>query len=99
MASSAGTLNARDIIEIISACRKNGVGHFDFNGLTLRFLEMPPEETKLFEPDDPEAVRARFEHDLKFNEAQTREEELENLRLSNPLEYEELIARQELADA
>lgn len=88
-------LYTKDIVEIIKACRKEGVAALDFGDLHLRFAESAAETVKLkgIRPDPVTEARR-----IPEMEIQVREHELEELRLRDPYEYEQLVAQNELTN-
>ena len=81
------------IIELIKACRDNGVRQFEHAGLKLSFdAQLQEVRTTIVDPmmhADPIAMKDQLER----AELQAKEEELERLRLEDPLAYEELVHR------
>jgi hypothetical protein len=68
------------------------VRHFEFQSLKLNFD--PPVEVKSVHvfPENPEQVA----RDTEYEELRLREETLANLRLSDPLQYEELMRHNDM---
>lgn len=75
-------MTTTEIIDVIKACKEAGVNKFEHAGLKLDFQGMA-----LAGPAD-DATQKKL---LAEREFRIKEEQLENLRLSDPLAYETLI--------
>lgn len=77
-----------EVIKIIKACREQGVSEFSLGELKLSFgaasEAVPPPPPNLPNPEAEAQAFAQHEADLK-------QERLEELKLSDPYEYEQLI--------
>lgn len=80
---------ATDIIQLIKACRKQGVCDFSLGELKLSFGAPKDKGT----PTLPNPAPSEKEEDelLLQKECELKQEKLEELRLSDPLAYEEMI--------
>lgn len=83
-------MTSTEIIEVIQACRNLGVRHFEGNGLKLEF-GLPPEAApqKVVGIEDPAAAQRAIDE----GELRVKQELLDNLKLEDPYEYEQLIAQ------
>lgn len=83
-------MQLNDVLQIIKACRAEGVSKLRYGELELELGAAP---TPTF-PEDPQLAKSN----LLENELRVKESDLENLRLEDPLQYEELIRSRELED-
>lgn len=90
-------LSVKDLCEIIKLCRKSGVVEFEHDGLRLRLgNEVPQEPPRPMTPAEREKQKLDEAKALLENERRVRLEQLDTLKLTDPEEYEALIARGEL---
>lgn len=90
-----------EIAAILKSCRENGVAQLKVGNFSASFLPpepKAPEAATLTPEQQAEAERLEREA-LEENEKRLREDQLANLRLSDPEAYEELVNRGELIDA
>ncbi len=94
-------LKTEDVCRILEACAKNGVTEIKLGTLVARF-DRPvkaPEQALVAAPAQVSAEQAKIEEEAHLkNELSFREEQLAELRLTNPKLYEELVASGELTD-
>lgn len=74
-------MNTNEVIEVIKACKEAGVAAFEHGALKLSF-----QSAAIAQPD-PVAEKSN----LRQREFALKEEQLENLRLTDPLAYETLV--------
>lgn len=88
-------LSVKEVVEIITACRKQGVLALSFRGLKFRLGEVSGGGFKRKAPrPDPETEKRR----IAGMESRLKEDELAELRLRDPFEYEQLIQQNELTN-
>lgn len=92
--TNSNDLSTVDVLEIIKACRKNGVAAFSHRGLKFRLMgddgfSQPLRPQKRLSPAEEERRLPEMEMRLK-------QQDLGELRLRDPYEYEQLIEQQEL---
>lgn len=84
---------ANDIIKIISACRKFEVSELELEGLKLKFGESKPRITIKDLPSlpelSPEVAKRERKKELEQMEDDAQVEALEQLKLEDPLAYEQ----------
>lgn len=94
--------SVNELCEIIKTCRKYGVADVQIADLKLQFASHDPQSPEARPVRLTKEQKAKAEaierENFEDNEARIREEQLEYLKLSDPLAYEELIARGELGD-
>lgn len=107
MVTKSKGLVAAEICLIIESSSKHQVSVLKFGDLYLRFgPQASPQETVMMpEPSTPGVEIPEPDH-AKINEATLRSEEaelrlfqIEELKLTNPLEYEELVRNEGIEDA
>jgi hypothetical protein len=94
-------LKISDIIKLIKTCKEQGVQNLDGFGLKLAFFENAShkvEEDVKIEEVPSEVVEVRKKEDLELNEIELKMEKLADLRLTDPYQYEQLIALDELGE-
>jgi len=94
---------SEDICEIIKTCGDSGVITFECDGLRLSFQDRKEEvknTTIPYSPGQVEAIPKILDEDslIKQDEMNVKEDELAELRLRNPFEYETLLAERELEE-
>ena len=89
-------LNSTDIVKIIGACGKNGVASLEFQGLKLYFdqrletVENSAGWEEVVIPRNVVEVKEKIEdNDETEHRDPVTEEEIEELKISNPLGYME----------
>lgn len=75
-------LTASEIIKIIKQAKRLGVSHFQLGELKLRFGDA----AQIVKANPENEISAREEH-----ENEIKSEQLENLRLSDPFTYEQMM--------
>lgn len=95
-------LTSKDICNIIKQCSYSGVTHFNFGDLQISFKQsqLKAEENSITPGTEilgDELSQAEETATIQ-NEVQTREEQLEEMLLTDPLQFEELIRNGELED-
>lgn len=102
MASEGFT--AKEVVELIEACRKNGVEVLNYLGLSLKMdrpdVEVQPEKPYLGEPYTPDQDEDELAH-LSEEEKNELANELRDYELltSDPIAYEQSMIDAELAIA
>lgn len=94
-------LTSQNICEIIKQCGNSGVVKLDFNELHVSFQVRKDDCYDCLHMKSPGQVTAISpvldEYDLlRQDEAIAKEEELSEMRIQDPMQYEELLAQQEL---
>jgi hypothetical protein len=91
---TTASLSSSDIIDIIRASYESGVRELEFQGLRVSFEEKPKplEMVITAAPHTPESL----ERDLEENEFEVKQKMLDELMISDPLKYEELLTQGEL---
>lgn len=87
-----------EIQAILKSCRESGVTQLKIGAFSVSFLLPEPKAPEAATPT-PEQIRAAKEYEgqlFEQNEQRIREEQLLNLRLSDPEAYEDLVNRGEL---
>lgn len=79
-------LTATEVIRIMQACRKTGVHDFSLGELKLSFGPKP-EPTAADNPPD----LVQNEEDLRERELELKQSQLDELRISDPYAYEQMI--------
>jgi restriction endonuclease Mrr len=90
-----------EIQAILKTCKDSGVGQLQIGTFKVSFLPAEPKTPEAATPT-PEQIRAAKEYEAQVfeeHEKRIREEQLSNLRLSDPEAYEDLVNRGELTDA
>lgn len=81
---------AEDVLKIIRTCKKQGISEFSLGELKLSFGPKPVHEPVIpYNPSDPE----REKELLADRELEIKQAMLDDLRLSDPYEYEQLICK------
>lgn len=75
-------MTTTEILQIIEGCKGAGIAEFSHDGLNFKFLRQQDAV------EDPVITKKQLEE----NEFRQKMAELENLRLTDPLQYEELLA-------
>jgi hypothetical protein len=94
------SLTVEDICAILGSCDKNGVAALKFGDLQVEFFDKQP-ETSVAHTSAPEiaAEQSKIHNSaLVEEEIRTREQQLEELFLTDPLEAERLLAKGDLED-
>lgn len=78
-------MTATEILEVLKMCRELGVTHFEGNGLKLEFGQ---KEAPILGVEDAKASQRSIDE----TEIRIKQEELENLKLTDPYTYEQIIA-------
>lgn len=100
--TSGSGYSVAEICEIIASCRKNGVVTLKLPQIELDFgVSLPSEGAPAPKLTKKQAATAKANEEaaLRANEFKTRMDQLEYLRLADPVEYEALVARGELEHA
>lgn len=86
-------MTTNEIISLIDKCAERKVLNFKLDGLEFSFgLAAEPERTAPLQPVDPKVEQEAIEELAEI----ARQTQLDNLRLSDPLQYEQLIAENQL---
>lgn len=89
-----------ELIDIIKSAKESGVAQLEIGDkLLVSFLPLVPKALNGVAAPTPEQIRAAKEYEGQLfsqNEQRIREEQLLNLRLSDPEAYEDLVNRGEL---
>lgn len=93
-------LSAKDICDIIKACKGSGISELSVGDLILRrgLIEDPLAETHIAR-SRPILEEKVGKESLEEQEQMTKEDQLALLRIENPLEYERLLIAQDLIDS
>ena len=93
-------LTTKDVCCIIGECARGGVSELKFGELSISFNKMG--ETNFLDnalsPQDRVEKPKELEKFLKQDELQMKENDLQLMALDNPLEYENLLAGDDLVD-
>ena len=81
------------IVRIIEAAGKCGVKHLKYGDLEVHF-ELPLPEVETPAPQATSITRELTEEEKLLLEQQRFEDELNNLKITNPLEYERILERE-----
>jgi hypothetical protein len=95
-------LKAKELVEIINACGKNGVSHIKIGEIDMKFngfvihteTDYPKNVAKISDSHVP--VDPNFDHQVNFENA---EEEMESLMVTDPAAYEEALFALQLDDS
>ncbi len=113
MSSTSGTmptvkngLSSQEVCAIITSCATNNVSVLKFGELYLRFGPTAEEQPKSesAHPKTPDTAISEQQHEkqneqtLEYESELTREEQLANALVENPLLHEELLRNGELED-
>lgn len=102
-------METKDILQIIKACRANGVTQFVHDKLVISFSQTEEQKTSAKIPTEipkpvtvPPIVQERqdqlgLEADRREN-LEDAEDEMAELLITEPLRYEEMLAKEELVD-
>lgn len=87
-----------DIQAILTTCRDTGVSLLKIGNFSASFLPPEPKAPEVVAPTPEQVAASKAHENLVFLEQERRVklDHLANLRLTNPEEYEELVARGEL---
>jgi hypothetical protein len=99
-------LTAKDIAQIIKACKNAGVKELKLADFSLTFgnepASSPESESISEEPISADVLEAQIrqeKEDIEMQEATAKQLSLDALMIEEPAEYERLIAEGELKDA
>lgn len=97
------TFSAKDLCVIIDACKQGGVRELAVGGLMLKFSSLvtlqPKANDGLVGPDLRDADHvAQSKEALEIDELLTKEEQLAQLMIEDPVEYERQIVAGELEE-
>jgi len=87
------------ITRIIEECSRNGVAKFSYGGLELSFLQVdraPATEPAFVRPELAVAQESQAKSSLVREEVAVKQEQLEQMLLDDPLEYENLLRQRDL---
>lgn len=87
--AARNSLKAEECIKIIKCCKESDVLDFEYHGLKIKFIN-----TKEELPKEPIPMTINSRNPVKTKKEQEMEE-LDELLLSNPLEYETRLAELE----
>ena len=97
--ANSSKYSVQDLCAIIKTCRENGVVRAKLGELSIDFLPEEPKILTVATPEQQKQEKLAFDAALAENEARIKLDYLANLRLSNPEEFEDLVARGELENA
>lgn len=87
------------ITSIIESCSRNGVAKFSYGGLELSFLQIDkaPTTEPVFVPLDVKAAQeSQARSSLTKDELSVKQEQLEQMLLDDPVEYENLLRQRDI---
>ncbi len=102
--------SSHEIAEILSSCRKNGVVSLEIGSIKCVFGEVEPKAPRVLQtsnwlraatrttPDQQIEIEAAQESTLKTDETRVRQDQVEDLILTDPQEYERRILNGDLTD-
>lgn len=87
------------ITRIIEECSRNGVAKFSYGGLELSFLQIekaPVTEPVFVRPELAVAQESQARSSLTKEEVSLKQDQLEQMLLDDPVEYENLLRQRDL---
>jgi len=93
-------LTGKEICDIIKSCGESGVSEFNFGGLRISFParnDVCQDTSHTQSPRQVTAISSMFDENsfIQQDEADAKDEELAEMKLQDPLQYETLLAQQE----
>ena len=93
------SFDTNEIIRIIEECSRNGVAKFSCGGLELSFLQVdkaPITEPVFVRPELAVAQESQARSSLVREEVSVKQEQLEQMLLDDPVEYENLLRNRDI---
>ena len=93
------SFDTTDITSIIEACSLNGVAKFSYGGLELSFLQIdkaPITEPVFVRSEISGAQESQARSSLTKEEFSMKQEQLEQMLLDDPIEYENLLRNRDI---
>lgn len=87
------------ISRIIEVCSRNGVAKFSYGGLELSFLQIdkaPITEPVFVRPEISGIQESQAKDSLTKEEVALKQEQLEQMLLDDPVEYENLLRQRDI---
>lgn len=87
------------ISRIIEVCSRNGVAKFSYGGLELSFLQIdraPVTEPVFVRPELEVAQESQARSSLTKEEVALKQDQLEQMLLDDPVEYENLLRNRDI---
>ena len=88
-----------EISRIIEVCSRNGVARFSYGGLELSFLQIdkaPITEPVFVRPEIAGIQESQAKDSLTKEEVALKQEQLEQMLLDDPVEYENLLRQRDI---
>lgn len=93
------SFDSESITRIIEVCSRNGVAKFSYGGLELSFLQVdraPTTEPVFVRPELAVAQESQARSSLTKEEVSLRQDQLEQMLLDDPVEYENLLRQRDI---
>jgi hypothetical protein len=93
------SFDSDSISRIIEVCSLNGVAKFSYGGLELSFLQIdraPTTEPVFVRPETQVAQESQARSSLTKEELSLKQEQLEQMLLDDPVEYENLLRNRDI---
>lgn len=97
---SRTVFSANEVVEIVNALRGAGVSKFKFRGLEIEFFGTNSWGETVVNTSDPAtpAAESHLTTPVGVDAGLTEEDRLEQIKLTDPVEYERLLELKEIAD-
>lgn len=93
--NSIASLTARDVCDILRVCKETQVVSLEFSGLIVKFtIEDKKDESVSYSLEEPRAL----EKELFDREKMIKEDQLAQMAITDPVQYEELMRMEMLED-
>lgn len=93
------SFDSDSISRIIEVCSRNGVAKFSYGGLELSFLQIdkaPITEPVFVRPEVQVAQESQARSSLTREEVSLKQDQLEQMLLDDPVEYENLLRQRDI---
>ena len=93
------SFDIHEIVRIIEEYSRNGVAKFSYGGLELSFLQVdkaPTTEPVFVRPELAVAQESQARSSLVREEVAVKQEQLEQMLLDDPVEYENLLRNRDI---
>ena len=97
--SMTSSFDSESITRIIEVCSRNGVANFSYGGLELSFLQVdraPTTEPVFVRPELSVAQESQARSSLTKEEVALKQDQLEQMLLDDPVEYENLLRQRDI---
>lgn len=97
--SMTSSFDSESISRIIEVCSRNGVAKFSYGGLELSFLQIdraPTTEPVFVRPELAGAQESQARSSLTKEEVALKQDQLEQMLLDDPVEYENLLRQRDI---